>query len=66
MPRRHALKRVGSSPNPPDEFKKPDTSFMFSLHSLKKDTHAFDKTQALFSRNTGNMALASPSYGTCI
>ena len=37
------LKRVGSSPNPPDEFKKPNTSFMFSLHSLKRDTHEFGR-----------------------
>ena len=43
MPRRHASKGVGSSPSPLDEFKKPNTSFMFSLHNLKRDTHAFGK-----------------------
>ena len=43
MPRRHASKKVGSFPNPLDEFKKPNTSFMFFLHNLKRDTHAFAK-----------------------
>jgi len=43
MPRRHASKWVGSSPNPPKEFKKPNTSFQFSLHKHKRDTNSFDK-----------------------
>ena len=43
MPRPYASKKVGSSPNPPGEFKKPNTSFMFSLHSLKRDTYAVGK-----------------------
>ena len=47
MPRHHASKRVGFSPNPcfePKEFKRPNTSFKFSFHEVKKRVHhAFDK-----------------------
>ena len=43
MPRRHASKRVGVLSQPARWVQKPKTSFMFSPHSLKRDTHAFGK-----------------------